>query len=96
MGCGSLKRFCVVQRTFIYTYHILNLFGFIHQVDAQELLDGDMNTSLTSSTFSTDSLENLVVNLDFPAYKDRLQQTFNDNIRVAMKFLEETGKCGEH
>lgn len=62
------------------------------KVDAQELLDGDMNTSLTSSTFSTDSLEDLVVNLDFPAYKDRLQQTFNDNMRVVVKFLEETAQ----
>ncbi|XP_050725359.1 afadin- and alpha-actinin-binding protein B-like isoform X2 [Eriocheir sinensis] len=60
------------------------------QVDmVPELPDGDMNSSTTSSTFSMDSLDDLAVNMEFPAYRDRLQQAFDQNMRTMVLMLEE-------
>ncbi|XP_063880269.1 uncharacterized protein LOC135111164 isoform X2 [Scylla paramamosain] len=67
------------------------------KVDTQELPVGDMNISMTSSAFSTDSLENFVTNQEFSACKDRLQETFDKNIKALIQFLEEDDpeKAGE-
>ncbi|XP_063880271.1 afadin- and alpha-actinin-binding protein-like isoform X4 [Scylla paramamosain] len=62
------------------------------KVDTQELPVGDMNISMTSSAFSTDSLENFVTNQEFSACKDRLQETFDKNIKALIQFLEEAQK----
>ncbi|XP_045109531.1 afadin- and alpha-actinin-binding protein-like isoform X2 [Portunus trituberculatus] len=62
------------------------------KVDTQELPDGDMNISMTSSTFSTDSLDNFVTNQEFSACKDRLQEIFDKNMKALVQFLEEAQK----
>ncbi|KAG0720268.1 Afadin- and alpha-actinin-binding protein [Chionoecetes opilio] len=68
---------------------------YCSKVDTPELPDGDMNSSMASSAFSTDSLENLGTNMEFPAYKDRLQETFNGNIRAVVQSFEAAQKTDE-
>lgn len=75
--------------------HITFLRDCFQQVDTQEVPDGDMNISMTSSAFSTDSLENFGTNQQFSACKDRLQEVFDKNMKALIHFLEE-GKCKNH
>lgn len=56
------------------------------------MMEGDLNTSMNSSSYSSDSLENLVVSLEFPAFKDQIQRSFDHNLKILTKMLEEKGE----
>lgn len=53
------------------------------------MLEGDLNTSMNSSSYSSDSLENLVVSLEFPAFRDQMQHSFDHHLKMLTKMLEE-------
>ncbi|XP_076040058.1 afadin- and alpha-actinin-binding protein-like isoform X3 [Oratosquilla oratoria] len=51
--------------------------------------DIDMNTSLTSSTFSADSLEDPMFSLDFKTVSEQVQSTLEENMKAISSALEE-------
>ncbi|KAG7168347.1 Afadin- and alpha-actinin-binding protein A-like [Homarus americanus] len=54
--------------------------------------EGDMNASTTSSMLSADSLDEPVFNLEFPAFRDQLQQTFDLHLKTVVQICEEKSK----
>ncbi|KAK4310787.1 hypothetical protein Pmani_017687 [Petrolisthes manimaculis] len=57
--------------------------------EGQTMLEGDLNTSLNSSTYSSDSLENVVVSLEFPAFREQMQRSFDHNINLLTNLLKQ-------
>ncbi|XP_045625539.2 afadin- and alpha-actinin-binding protein B [Procambarus clarkii] len=53
--------------------------------------DGDMNSSMTSSVLSADSLEDPVYRLEFPAFRDQVQVIFDVHMKALVQIFEE--KC---
>ncbi|XP_069952278.1 afadin- and alpha-actinin-binding protein B isoform X2 [Cherax quadricarinatus] len=56
--------------------------------------EGDMNSSMTSSILSTDSLDDPVYKLEFHAFRDQVQQTFDVHMKTIMQIFEEKCKKG--
>ncbi|KAK3863457.1 hypothetical protein Pcinc_030764 [Petrolisthes cinctipes] len=58
--------------------------------EGQTMLEGHLlNTSFNSSTYSSDSLENVVVSLEFPAFRDQMQRSFDHNIKILTNLLKQ-------
>lgn len=51
-----------------------------------------MNSSMTSSVFSADSLEDQMLLLEFPAFRDQMQQTFDDYVKTLTQIINEKSK----
>lgn len=51
-----------------------------------------MNSSLTSSMFSADSLDDPAFSLEFSAFRDQIQQSFDDHMKSIVQMLEEKSK----
>ncbi|XP_071548936.1 afadin- and alpha-actinin-binding protein B-like isoform X2 [Panulirus ornatus] len=60
--------------------------------DNQFTTEGDMNSSLTSSMFSADSLDDPIFSLEFSAFRDQVQQAFDDHIKAIVQMLEEKSR----
>ncbi|XP_047483117.1 afadin- and alpha-actinin-binding protein-like isoform X1 [Penaeus chinensis] len=53
------------------------------------LTSEDVNSSMNSSTFSTDSLDDPVFNLDFPAFRSQIQRSLDENLKTITQGVEE-------
>ncbi|XP_027236528.2 afadin- and alpha-actinin-binding protein [Penaeus vannamei] len=53
------------------------------------LASEEMNSSMNSSTFSTDSLDDPMFNLDFPAFRNQIQRSLDENLKAITQGVED-------
>lgn len=67
------------------TSHISKIVSRFAKNENQVNADGEMNSSM----FSSDSLENPLFNLEFPAVREQVQQTLEEYLKVIVQLIED-------